>query len=187
MQHPVKLENNDICKIMEGDEAAFNRFIEYYSSRLYHYAFALIGQKESAEEIVSDVFIEVWRNRKDLSKIVNMDAWIQTITYRKSISYLRKETGKSELSFEEVDDFIFDPVSSPDEKMISNEEMAKINAAIQQLPPKCKHVFYLAKMEGLPYKEIAEMLNISVKTINNHIAFALESVAKSLHIVLPKK
>ena len=183
----MKLENNDIYKLVEGDEAAFNRFVEHYSSRLYHYVFALIGQKEPAEEVVSDVFIEVWKNRKDLGNILNMNAWIQTITYRKAISYLRKDTGKSELSFEEVDDFIFDPVLSPDEKMISNEEMARINEAIQQLPPKCKHVFYLAKMEGLPYKEIAEMLDISVKTINNHIAFALESVAKSLNINLRKK
>lgn len=172
---------------MNGDEMAFNRFMEHYSSRLYHYAFALLGQKESAEEIVSDVFFEVWKNRKDLGQIENMNAWIQTITYRKAISCLRKDTGKSELSFDEIGDFVFEPVQSPDEEMISKEEMAKINNAIQQLPPKCKHVFFLAKMEGLPYKEIAEMLDISVKTINNHIAFALEGIARNLNIGSFKK
>lgn len=51
----MKLENNEICRIVDGDEIAFNRFMEHYSSRLYHYTFALLGQKESAEEIVSDV------------------------------------------------------------------------------------------------------------------------------------
>ena len=54
----MKLENNEICRIVDGDEIAFNRFMEHYSSRLYHYTFALLGQKESAEEIVSDVFFE---------------------------------------------------------------------------------------------------------------------------------
>ena len=166
----MRLENDDIRKIVNGDEFAFNRFMEHYSSRLYHYAFALLGQKEPAEEIVSDVFFEVWKNRKDLAQINNMDAWIQTITYRKAIG-----------------EFIFDPVQSPDEKMISKEEIARINEAIQQLPPKCKHVFFLAKMDGLPYKEIADILNISVKTINNHIAFALEEIAKNLNLVLRKK
>ena len=112
-----------------------------------------------------------------------MDAWIQTITYRKTISFLRKETGKSDLLFDEIGEFIFDPVQSPDEKMISKEEIARINEAIQQLPPKCKDVFFLAKMDGLPYKEIADILNISVKTINNHIAFALEEIAKNLNLV----
>ena len=178
----MKLENNEICRIVDGDEIAFNRFMEHYSSRLYHYTFALLGQKESAEEIVSDVFFEVWKNRKSLAEIGNMNAWIQTITYRKAISFLRKETGKYELSFDDIEDFIFEPVQSPAEEMISKEEMAKINDAIQQLPPKCKHVFFLAKIDGLPYKDIADMLNISVKTINNHIAFALDEIAKRLNL-----
>lgn len=161
---------------------AFCRFMERYSSRLYHYVFALIGQKEPAEEVVSDVFYEIWRNRKVLGGIENMNAWIQTITYRKSVSYLRKEKGKAEVQFDDVGDFIFAPIQSPDEEMISKEEMEKINDAIQKLPPKCKHVFFLAKIEGLPYKEIANLLNISVKTINNHIAFALGEIAKNLNI-----
>ena len=183
----MRLENDDIRKIVNGDEFAFNRFMEHYSSRLYHYTFALLGQKEPAEEIVSDVFFEVWKNRKDLEQINNMDAWIQTITYRKAISFLRKETGKCDLLFDEIGEFIFDPVQSPDEEMISKEEIARINEAIQQLPPKCKHVFFLAKVDGLPYKDIADILNISVKTINNHIAFALEEIAKNLNLVLRKK
>ena len=178
----MKRDNNEICRIVDGDEIAFNRFMEHYSSRLYHYTFALLGQKESAEEIVSDVFFEVWKNRKSLAEIGNMNAWIQTITYRKAISFLRKETGKYELSFDDIEDFIFEPVQSPAEEMISKEEMAKINDAIQQLPPKCKHVFFLAKIDGLPYKDIADMLNISVKTINNHIAFALDEIAKRLNM-----
>ena len=144
----MKLENNEISRIVDGDEIAFNRFMEHYSSRLYHYTFALLGQKESAE----------------------------------AISFLRKETGKYELSFDDIEDFTFEPVQSPAEEMISMEEMAKINDAIQQLPPKCKHVFFLAKIDGLPYKDIAEMLNISVKTINNHIAFALDEISKRLNI-----
>ena len=183
----MKPESNDIDRIVNSDEAAFCRFMEHYSSRLYHYVYALIGQKEPAEEVVSDVFYEVWKNRKTLGGIENMNAWIQTITYRKAISYLRKETGKTELSLDGIGDFIFAPIQSPDEAMISKEEMEKINNAIQQLPPKCKHVFFLAKIEGLPYKEIADILNISVKTINNHIAFALEEIAKNLNLVLRKK
>ena len=183
----MKPESNDIDRIINSDEAAFCRFMERYSSRLYNYVFALIGQKEPAEEVVSDVFYEVWKNRKTLGGIENMNAWIQTITYRKAISYLRKETGKTELSLDGIGDFIFAPIQSPDEAMISKEEMEKINNAIQQLPPKCKHVFFLAKIEGLPYKEIADILNISVKTINNHIAFALEEIAKNLNLVLRKK
>lgn len=113
---------------------------------------------------------------------------LDTDDYLSESYFLFEEgNGKTELSLDGIGDFIFAPIQSPDEAMISKEEMEKINNAIQQLPPKCKHVFFLAKIEGLPYKEIADILNISVKTINNHIAFALEEIAKNLNLVLRKK
>lgn len=183
----MRLEEDDIDKIAGGNEMAFNRFMEHYSSRLYYYAFGLLGQKEMAEEVVSDVFFEVWKSRKTLKQIEYMNAWLQTITYRKAISYLRKETGKNELAFDDLTDFSFELVQSPDEEIISKEEIAEINNAIEMLPPKCKHVFFLAKIEGLPYLQIADMLQISVQTVNYHIAYAVESVAKSLHITPRKK
>ena len=181
------MKSEDISKIADGDEMVFTRFMEHYSTRLYYYAYGLLGQKEMAEEVVSDVFFEVWNNRKGLVQIEYMNAWLQTITYRKSISYLRKETGKNELSFDEISDFSFEPVQSPDEEIISKEEVAEINNAIEKLPPKCKHVFFLAKIEGLPYIKIAEMLEVSVQTVNYHIAYAIEALSKSLKIASPKK
>ena len=181
------MKSEDISKIADGDEMVFTRFMEHYSTRLYYYAYGLLGQKEMAEEVVSDVFFEVWKNRKGLVQIEYMNAWLQTITYRKSISYLRKETGKNELSFDEISDFSFEPVQSPDEEIISKEEIQEINNAIEQLPAKCKHVFFLAKIEGLPYLEIADMLHISVKTINYHVAYAIDSIAKKLKKDFRKK
>lgn len=183
----MKLEHNNIYEIIEGSEVAFERFMQLYSSRLYHYAYALLESKEAAEEIISDVFFEVWKNRKKLAEIECMNAWLQTITYRKCISYLRKDTGKNDLSFDEIENFAFEPVQSPDEEIISKEEIQEINNAIEQLPAKCKHVFFLAKIEGLPYLEIADMLHISVKTINYHVAYALDNIAKKLKIDLRKK
>lgn len=176
----MRIENGDINKIVNGDEMAFNRFMEHHSSHLFYYAFGLLGQKELAEEVVSDVFFEVWKNRKELPQIECMNAWLQTITYRKAISYLRKSAGKSEISFDEIGDFSFESMQAPDEEMISKEEVDEINNAIEKLPPKCKHVFFLAKMEGLPYIKIAEMLQVSVQTVNYHIAYAVEALSKSL-------
>jgi RNA polymerase sigma-70 factor (ECF subfamily) len=150
--------------------------MEHHATFLFHYAIGFTKQKESAEEIVSDVFFEVWKLRKMLPDIENLHAWLCTITYRKSISYLRKNDGYDNISFDDIDNFFFEPVQSPDETIIAKEEIDAINKAIQMLPSKCRHVFFLAKIEGLPYKEIAQMLNISVKTINNHIASALEKI-----------
>lgn len=174
------MENNITKRIAEGDETVFNRFTEFHSSRLYYYAFGLSGRKETAEEIVSDVFLEVWKNRAFLPQIRSVPAWLQTVTYRKAVSYRRKESGKSALPFDEIDEFRFAPVQSPDEEIIGREETAALNKAIEKLPPRCKLVFFLAKIEELPYKEIAERLHISVKTVNYHIAYALDMLARIL-------
>lgn len=67
-------------------------------------------------------------------------------------------------------------LQTPDERLISREEIARINRVINQFPPRCRQVFVLAKIEKLPYKEIARMLGISVKTIDNHVASALRQI-----------
>ena len=178
----MKFENDYIQRIIKGDEQAFKTFMEYHASHLFHYAFGFVKQKETAEEIVSDVFFEVWKMRENLAEVNNLKSWMITATHRKSISYIRRNVGKMNVPLNEIEQFVFDPLQSPDHKIISKEEMDKINAAIQKLPPKCRHVFFLAKIEGLAYVEIAKILGISVKTINNHIAHALEIISKNLRI-----
>lgn len=66
----MRLEDNEINRIINGDEIAYHRFMKYYSSRLYHYAFALLGQKESAEEIVSDVFLKFGKTERIWLKLL---------------------------------------------------------------------------------------------------------------------
>lgn len=78
----------NIDKLVAGDERAFIAFIEYHSSALYHYTFNILHQKECAEEVVSDVFLEVWKHRKKLGKIENIKGWLYRILYNKSISFL---------------------------------------------------------------------------------------------------
>lgn len=174
--------NNDteyINRIKKGEEAAFRHFVNSYSNDLFYYARCFVQTKETAEEVVSDVFLDVWKHREAIDEIRNIKAWLLTLTHNKAISYLRKaENANDILSWDEVDSFqIAGNLQTPDEEIISREEIAHINDLIRTLPPKCKMVFVLAKIERLPYKEIAEMLNISVKTINNHIAKALETLS----------
>lgn len=138
-------ESIDIHKIVSGNPGAFNRFVDIYTSPLLKYAYGIIENKESAEEIVSDVFLEVWKNREQLHTIENIKSWLFVVTYRKAVSYLRKESGKTAVSFEEIDHFMMAPILSPDEEMISKEKIEQINQAIEKLPPKCKHVFIWLK------------------------------------------
>lgn len=175
------MEANVIYRIAKGDEMAFDAFMDYYSSALYHYAYGIIGNKESAEEVVSDVFFEIWKNRASILEIESMNSYLRTITYRKSISCLRHEnTLPDHVSLDDLENFTVSPVSAPDEELISREEIDTLNQAISELPPKCRHVFFLAKVDCMPYKEIAKMLEISVATINYHVGFAMEKLKQRL-------
>lgn len=176
----AKTEN--INKIKEGDESSFRYFVDSYSKDLFYYAQCFVRSKEIAEEVVSDVFLDVWRYRSKIDEIQNIKAWLLTLTHNKAISYLRKEENLDQtIFFDDIETFqISGNLQTPDEQIISREEMAQINHIIQALPPKCKMVFVLAKIEHLPYKEIGKMLNISVKTINAHVSKALELISHAL-------
>ena len=175
------MEANVIYRIARGDEAALEAFMDHYSSTLYRYAFGITGNREMAEDVVSEVFFEVWKNRKSLLEIESMGAWLRTVTYHKAVSSVRKEDARPQgVPLDDVEEFTVAPVSGPASDLISREEMDQLNNAISSLPPKCRHVFFLAKIEKMPYKELAKMLGISVATINYHVGFAIDSLKKIL-------
>ena len=80
------MEANIIYRIAKGDEKALDVFMDHYSEAIYRIAYGYVGNKESAEEVVSDVFFEVWRNRKKLLTVENMAAYLRIITTRRAIT-----------------------------------------------------------------------------------------------------
>ena len=174
------MEANVIYRIVNGDETAFDTFMDCYSSALFRCAFGVVGNRESAEEVVSDVFFEVWKNRRKLLEIESMEAYLRTITYRKAISYLRhEETMPACVSLDDIENYTAAPITSATGR-VSREQLDALRRAIDELPPKCRHVFYLAKIERIPYKKIAMMLNISVATINYHVGYAIDALRRRL-------
>jgi RNA polymerase sigma-70 factor (family 1) len=171
----------ELLLIAQGNELAFNEFMNRYMEGLYYHAFGILSNKEMAEEVVSDVFLEVWRTRKTLTDIENLRAWLNTICYRKAISYLRKEKkyGK-EIPVDELTNFSFPVTETPVDGMINHEEMDQLHCAIESLPPRCKYVFFLAKIEQLPYAQIAQVLDLSLATVNYHVSTATNALKKKL-------
>lgn len=177
-----QLEANIIYRLTKGDENALDSFMDFYSAHLYRQAFAIVGNREMAEEIVSDVFFEAWNQRRELLKIENLSAWLCKITYRKAVSAVRHEqvvdTG-TDLD-DETTQYHQIPVQSAEESMISQQEVDKINRAIEELKPQCRQVFMLAKLEKLPYKDISDILGISINTVNYHLKIAMDFLREKL-------
>jgi len=158
------------------DQQAYKELFTALYSYLFRFAKTLVKSKESAEEIVSDVFIKVWERRKELEKIENLKVYLYVTTRNIAYNYLDKQRRNPTNS---IDDFEAEFTSiyfDPEQLLITADMLAFIQKAIDQLPPKCRMIFKLAKEDGLKYKEVAEVLNISVKTVENQLAIALQKI-----------
>lgn len=156
--------------------------MEFISDDLFLFAMGFVRKKEIAEEIVSDVFVKTWENRSNLIEIENLKAYLFVSVKNSSISHIRKNRKENLITLDGFDDYMVPSVDCPESEYINSEKLNEIYSAIEQLPPKCKLAFTLAKFNGLKYKEIAEIMEVSEKTVNNHLVFALKKLAEKLSI-----
>lgn len=171
-----------LAGISRNEEAALTKLIERFSTELYIFALGIVKRKEVAEEIVSDIFFRLWNDRKNIGRIQNIRSYLTTAVRNNSLVYLRSKINKPHLTLDEIDNFELEPLQCPETILIDKETMDLINKTIAELPAKNKMAFTLAKINGLKYKEIALLMSISPRTVENHIATALERIDKILSI-----
>jgi RNA polymerase sigma-70 factor (family 1) len=167
------------------DVVAYKKLFSNFFLPLKSFAKAILKSNELAEEVVSDVFMEIWSNRKNLKNIENLNVYLYICVRNASLKKLKQTQKASTVS---LDDMQVDFASAdPDAEtnLVTQELYQKIEMAINLLPQQCKIIFKLAKEDKLKYKEIAQILNISVKTIDHQLAIALKKIASVLQI--PKK
>lgn len=172
----------NISLIANGDPKAFRQFMELTADELLLFAKGFIRNQEVAEEIVSDVFVKIWKNRSKLGKIKNIKSYLFICVKNGCLSYFRKIKNEKIISLDEFSDFHFSPIDGPESEYINKETVKQIYLAIEKLPPKCKLAFTLAKINGLKHREIAEVMGVSEKTVNNHIVSAVKKIIEILKI-----
>lgn len=168
--------------IAQGNQQKFRQLMELTSDELLLFAVGFVKQKEIAEEIVSDVYIKIWRNREEIGNIANLRSYLFISVRNGCLSQLRKEKNDKTISLDSIGDFHFLPLADSDHSQIEKENIEQIYSAIEQLPPKCKLAFTLAKINGMKYREIAEVMEVSEKTVNNHLVNAVQKIVECLKI-----
>lgn len=184
--------NNNIKQLIkrisyEDDERAFKQFFELFAGRLYQFSFSFIKNKSVAEEAVSDVFFKVWLNRVELVNIANIKAYLFKATYNTSLNYLDEIKRKKAISLEDVEVDLGVDLICPETELINKELKDLIEKAIEDLPPRCKIIYKMAKVEQMKYKEIGELLEISVKTINHQLSIAIKKIGEVIKRYLNEK
>jgi len=170
-----------VCDMALSDsQAALKSLYMAYFSRLMRFTGLYVSSPAEAEEIVSDTFLAIWNNRKQLPDIANFDSYIYTVARHKSISYYRKQH-IGQVSLDDISiDLFTSTETTPEEDLISQEEIKRLNMAIDSLPTKCKMAFKLVREDKLKYKEAASILDISVKTLEAHLANAIRKLREAL-------
>lgn len=166
------------------DQKAYRELFTTLYPTLYHFTFGFTRSKEISEEIISDVFIKIWQKRKDLESIRQLKVYCFVMAKNLSINQLEKQ---KRLHIVRLDDFsdagqeFTSAYKDPEQLMITDEMLHRIAKAVDSLPLKCRMIFRLVKEEGFRYKEAAEIMNISEKTVENQLAIAVKKIGKSIH------
>ncbi|MEO8771106.1 MAG: RNA polymerase sigma-70 factor [Ferruginibacter sp.] len=171
---------------VENDQHAFAQLYISTMPYLLQFANSIIKSKELAEEIVSDVFIKIWQKRNSLHEVVNFKLYLYVSTKNTALNYLSRHFRKETISLDEMSLNVITNPYNPEQLMITSEAVKKIESEIQKLPNRCKIIFKLVKEDGLKYNDIAGLLNISVKTIDNQMAIALKKISSAINFELKK-
>jgi len=159
---------------------AYTQLYELLSDGLLRFSYSIVKSHEMAEEIVSDVFIKLWQIRDKLLEIENLKVYLYTIAKNFSLNYIAKNYKHRILSLETIDVEAVITVNGPAEICISADLVRQIREVIRQLPPQCKLIFQLVKEDGLRYKEVAAILDISPLTVRNQLAIAIRKIGETL-------
>jgi RNA polymerase sigma-70 factor (ECF subfamily) len=171
-------------KAGQGDAVAFSAIFKKYYTHLYQFAGRFVGDAQTAEHIVQDLFVTLWIQRDSIQIASNLKSYLYISVKNRSINY-RKQNGftyPDELNPPHSEELI----STPEEHYLENEIHLAVHNAINKLPEKCRQIYLMKRYDNLKYQEIAEILNISVNTVKTQMKRALKSLHKHLaHLVAP--
>jgi RNA polymerase sigma-70 factor (family 1) len=171
-------EKKLLARIAAGDEKAFRKLFDLFKVRFYAVALKMTRSDEVAQDIVQDVFMNIWSKREVLPDVDNLSSYLFTAVYRRIYRHFRKiALERKLLQTLAVNEY----VNTNDEMVLARESRDLISQAIAKLPPQQQLVFKLVKQEGLSRADIAQQLQISPNTVKNHLTDALKFIRAFLH------
>ena len=177
LQYLIKLISEN------SEEFAFNELMRYYYPGLLSFAHSVVKDRQLCEELIQDIFVKLWENRKTLATINNLSNYLYISVKYSSFATLKK---KKPIDYDGFGDSFPASYTNVDTRLISQENLLKVSDAINQLPPKCRLIFRLIKDEGMKYSDVAGILDISVKTVEAQMTIALKQLSEHLRPVLPE-
>lgn len=194
----VKDKNRELADLLvsvsEDNDYAFRVFYDLYYRSVFRFAYYFLKNREACREVVSNVFVAVWKSRVSLRQIVNVEAYLYVVARNEANRYLKRSQSRPRsLSLDDVPAVVLDRRGdaslqggeASDSRLIDSEVEELLNRLVGDLPERCRMVFLLSRSEGLSVREIASMLSISESTVRVQIKTAVDRILEGLRRYYP--
>ena len=163
-----------------GDQRSFARLLHPYKDRLFNYLCRYSGERETAEDILQETLIKVWKGLNNFSDYQKFSSWLFTIAHNSAIDYYRRK----KLTAEERDDNRIENGSpDPAEELILKESAGMVYRALEKLPSGQRTVFILRQDSGFSFREISEITGEPLNTVISHMHYAVKKLRKQLRSI----
>lgn len=176
----MELENEAIGTLLaQRDETAFEQVFKTHFKRLHAYAFTILRDEAEAEEMVQQVFFKIWERNENLSLTGSVSAYLYRAVHNESLNHIKHQKVRSNHQLH-IAYSMKNEVEHPAKKILTGEMEKKIHSALNELPEQCRTIFQMSRFDELKYREIADKLGISVKTVENQMGKALKLLRAKL-------
>ncbi len=172
-------EREYIIKLKKGSFSAFDHLFSVYRERLYTFAIGYLKVEEDAKELVQEVFVKVWENRHKLDEDRSFNSYLFTIAKNTILNYFRKKANEQNY-LDYIKEHTGLSVSPIEEKIEFSELQKEAHNLIGQLTPRQREIYRLSREKGLSNEEIARVLHISKKTVENQITLVMKYLREKL-------
>lgn len=168
-----------IRRLKSDDKSALDDLFGYYYPRLYQFSKSILKIENEIDDILQEVFVKIWLNRQKIGNAETFNAYIFTVTKNELLNLIRKrlrdQTFRDQLFLRSVAEEY-----QPENQLEFEEIKAGIDQIVAKLPEKRRQIFILSRTDGLSNKEISQKLNISEKTVEDHITHAIKQIKRSM-------
>ncbi|MFS4457304.1 RNA polymerase sigma factor [Maribacter sp. 2304DJ31-5] len=173
-------ENDKLIRgLKKGKERAYLFLIDRYHVKLHAYAVSLINDHVMAQDIVQNVFLKTWQFRENLDDKYSIQSFLYKSVYNEFINKYRQKQAMLDLECHYAE--ALQQMTGQSNEQELDQVIAMVKEEVQNLPPKCQHIFLLSKKDGLTNNEIADYLGISIKTVETQITKAYKVLRRKLH------
>lgn len=168
-------ETELFAELAAGNEKSFETIYRHYVKRLFPYVEKLVKVPELAEELIQEIFVQIWINRQNFSQVQHPTAYLFSIANRQALKYLKKVASDQRI-LKSITDFAEPSRNETEELIVLRESQEAIARAVAQLPAQRRLIWELSRNDGLSHEQIAVKLNISKNTVKNQMVHALKHV-----------